>query len=87
MNFLTLKLYDFAKYDFKLSDVKAKEFVDIIKESLKPDNSLTANKQDIFELKLEIERTKSELYKWFLGSVILIVVMILGLYATIILKK
>ena len=46
-----------------------------------------ATKTDIKELELKIEQTKSELLKWFIGSFITLVIMIIGLFATILFKK
>jgi hypothetical protein len=39
------------------------------------------------KLELKIEQTKSELLKWFISGFITIVLMLMGLFATVVLRK
>ncbi len=87
MNTAQIKLYDLFRIDLKLSDEKAREFIQAVEETFQSDKGQTATKQDISEVKIEIEKTKSELLKWFVGLFITLVLMILGLYAAILLRK
>lgn len=80
MSNVTIKLYNILKNDLKLPDAKAEEFVQAINEVAEIDKGFIATKQDIKELELKIEQTKSELLKWFIGLFIALALMIIGLY-------
>jgi hypothetical protein len=101
---INIRLYELLKQEFKLSDIKAKEFAYSIKEVVNSElNEKTIEykssfKEDILNLELkltkEIAATRVDLsnkindqFKWFIGGFITIVVMIIGLFATIIFKK
>lgn len=90
MSTANITLYEILRTDLKLPDIKAKEFVDTLEQasndSLKSIYSDISTKKDIKELELKIEQSKSEMLKWFLGSFIVLVIMILGLYATFLLR-
>ena len=91
MSTANITLYEILRTDLKLPDIKAKEFVDTLEQansdSLKSMYSDVATKTDIKELELKIEQVKSDMLKWFIGSFIVLVLMILGLYAAILLKR
>lgn len=87
MNTANIKLYDLFRNDLKLNELKAREFVEAI------DNTISQEvRQDKFEVatkdfvKKEITEAKNGMIKWFVGFFITLVVMILGLYATILLR-
>lgn len=67
MNTVNLNLYNILKTDFKLSDAKAKEFVDAIREEVQNDikyeNSdfKSSVKEDFMRLEFKGEQTKLEL--------------------------
>ena len=67
MNTVNLNLYQILKTDFKLSDAKAKEFVNAIREEVQNDikyeNSdfKSTVKEDFLKLELKSEQNKSEL--------------------------
>jgi hypothetical protein len=97
MEAINIRLYEIFKQDFNLSDAKAKEFTQavatIAKE--KADETFESFKSSIREdflklemkLELKIEQTKTELLKWFIGGFITIVLMLIGLFATIVLRR
>ena len=87
MNTANLKLYDLFRNDLNLNEAKALEFIEAI------DNTISAEvKQDKTEIatkdfvKKEITEAKNDMIKWFVGLFITLALMILGLYATILLK-
>jgi len=92
MSSINIDLYTILKTDFKLSDAKAKEFAQAIKEEvqldLKYENSdfKSSVREDFLKLELKLEQNKSDILKWFIGLFITLFLMILGLYATILLK-
>ncbi len=67
MNTVNLNLYQILKTDFKLSDAKAKEFVDAIREEVKNDikyeNSdfKSALKEDFLKLELKFEQVNTKI--------------------------
>lgn len=67
MSTINLNLYQILKTDFKLSDAKAKEFVDAIREEVKNDikyeNSdfKSTVKEDFLKLELKIEQVNTKI--------------------------
>lgn len=67
MSTVNINLYNILKSDFKLSDAKAKEFVDAIREEVQNDikyeNSdfKSSVREDFLKLELKLEQNKSEL--------------------------
>jgi uncharacterized membrane protein YukC len=49
--------------------------------------TVVATKTDIAKLETKIAESKADLLKWFVGGFITIVIMLIGLFATIILRK
>lgn len=103
MSTVNINLYNILKSDFKLSDSKAREFIEAIREEVQTDikyensdfrSSVREDflklelklSNDIKEVRIEVKETKSDLLKWFIGLFITLFLMILGLYATILLK-
>lgn len=99
MSTVELTLYNLLKTDFKLSEEKALEFIKAIEKT--QENSLNYSmkefksefKDDFHRLDLKIEQLNTKIesinsttLKWFMGGFITIVLMILGLFATILLK-
>ena len=86
MNSINLSLYNFLKTEFKLSDAKAKEFAEALKEEIKNDikyenvDFKSAVREDFLKLELKIEQNKTELLKWFIGMFFALSLMIIGLY-------
>ena len=91
MSTANITLYEILRTDLKLPDIKAKEFVSTLEQAnndtLKAMYTDIATKTDIKELELKIEQVKSDMLKWFIGSFIVLVLMVLGLYAAILLKR
>ena len=92
MSSINLKLYNILKNDLNLSEDKAQAFAEAIKEEVINDIRSESSefkslfKDDFNRLGLKIEQSKSETLKWVLGIFITLVIMIFGLYATILLK-
>jgi CRISPR/Cas system-associated endonuclease Cas3-HD len=90
MNTINIKLYDTLRRELNLSEEKSRAITQAIEETLieelKNTDRQTATKIDIEQLRSEIKETKAELLKWFVGLFITIMLMVLGLYATILLK-
>ena len=94
---MNIRLYEIFKQDFNLSDVKAKELTQAVEAVAKEkaDSAFETYKSSIREdilklemkLELKIEQTKTDMLKWFIGGFITIVVMLIGLFATIVLRK
>jgi hypothetical protein len=96
MSTTEIKPYDFLRKDLKLDDNRAKIFTEILYESIKS-NTMRINTQykseiqsDLqkmeMQLRAEIKDTKTDMIKWFFAFFVTLVIMILGLYATILLK-
>ena len=85
-----IKLYDFFRKDLKLDDSRAKVFAEVLYESIENQtNKTTTIYRSIFKedmLNIKIADTKSEMIKWFFAFFVTLMLMILGLYATILLK-
>ena len=96
MSATEIKLYDFFRKDLKLDDVRAKYFTEILYESIENhSNGAVTEYKSIFKedlRKLELQLTslykdrKTDMLRWFFGFFVTLVLMILGLYATIIFK-
>ena len=99
-NTLNVELYDILKTDLKLSETKARAFTRAITNEIKNDIKLENSgftseiKEDFLKLDLQfeqlntkIEQSKNNTLKWFIGLFITLFIMILGLYATILLKN
>ncbi len=96
MSTTEIKLYDFFRKELKLDDNRAKIFTEILYESIES-NTVRFNTQykselqsDLqkmeMQLRTEIKDTKTDMIKWFFAFFVTLVIMILGLYATILLK-
>lgn len=96
MSATEIKLYDFFRKELKLDDNRAKIFTEILYESIES-NTVRFNTQykselqsDLqkmeMQLRTEIKDTKTDMVKWFFAFFVTLVIMILGLYATILLK-
>lgn len=82
--------------DLKLDDTRAKIFTEILYESIESNAARinTKYKSEIqsdlqkmeMQLRSEIKDTKTDMIKWFFAFFVTLVLMILGLYATILLK-
>ncbi|SHG27847.1 hypothetical protein SAMN05444372_10495 [Flavobacterium micromati] len=88
MSTLEINLYN--KLKVKLGEIEAKEllaFIDSRSEEkrLNADKFL-ATKQDVNDIRLEVKEVKTDMIKWFFAFFITLVIMILGLYGTILLK-
>jgi hypothetical protein len=96
MSATEIKLYDFFRKDLKLDDARAKVFTEVLYESIENTTAnVTANyKSEIqtdlhkmeLQLRTEIKDSKTDMIKWFFAFFVTLVLMILGLYATILLK-
>ena len=92
MSTTEIKLYDFFRKDLKLDDTRAKVFTDVLYESIENQANKTATeykslfKEDILKIEIKIEQSKSDMIKWFFAFFITLMLMILGLFATILLK-
>ena len=96
MSTTEIKLYDFFRKELKLDDNRAKIFTEILYESIES-NTVRFNTQykselqsDLqkmeMQLRTEIKDTKTDMIKWFFAFFVTLVIMILGLYGTILLK-
>ena len=96
MSTTKIKLHDFFRKDLKLDDNRAKVFTDVLYETIENQANKTATeyksffKEDMLKMEMqlrgEIKETKTDMIKWFFAFFITLVLMILGLYATILLK-
>jgi hypothetical protein len=92
MSATEIKLYDFFRKDLKLDDSRAKVFTEVLYESIETQTNKTATeykslfKEDLLKLDIKIAESKSDMIKWFGAFFATIMLMILGLYATILLK-
>ncbi|MEO0059996.1 MAG: hypothetical protein RLZZ312_1643 [Bacteroidota bacterium] len=96
MNTIGVKLYDIFRNDLKLTEDRAEIFAGVVKETTvnevnqKQTEFKSQIKEDLLKLELQlntkIEQSKSDMIKWFFAFFITLVLMILGLYATILLK-
>ena len=99
MSTTEIKLYDIFRNDLKLSDAKAKVFAEVVQETIEKEvtNQHTEFKSNLKEdfykidlkfeqLQLKISESKSDMIKWFFAFFVTLMLMVLGLYATIILK-
>jgi hypothetical protein len=88
MSTLEINLYNILKA--KIGEAEAKElieFIDFRSEEKRINlDKILATKQDITEVRLEIKEAKTDMIKWFFAFFITLVLMILGLYATVLLK-
>lgn len=78
------------KLKAKIGEAETKElleFIDLRSEEKRSNaDKILATKQDINDIRIEIKEVKTDMIKWFFAFFITLVVMILGLYATILLK-
>jgi hypothetical protein len=96
VNTIGVKLYDIFINDLKLTEDRAEIFAGVVKETTvnevnqKQTEFKSQIKEDLLKLELQlntkIEQSKSDMIKWFFAFFITLVLMILGLYATILLK-
>ena len=91
-----IKLYDFLRKDLNLDDNREKVFTEILFESIENKDNKTINeyksifKDDLQKLELllttQIKDSKTDMIKWFFAFFVTLVLIILGLFATILLK-
>ena len=78
------------KLKAKIGEAETKElleFIDLRSEEKRSNaDKILATRQDINDIRIEIKEVKTDMIKWFFAFFITLVVMILGLYATILLK-
>lgn len=96
MSTTEIKLYDFFRKYLKLDGNRAKIFTEILYESIESNaarintqykSELQADLQKMeMQLRSEIKDSKTDMTKWFFAFFVTLVLMILGLYATILLK-
>lgn len=96
MSATEIKLYDFLRKDLKLDDNRAKVFTEVLYESIEntAQNTVAKYKSELrfdlqkmeMQLRTEIKDSKTHMIKWFFAFFVTLVLMILGLYATILLK-
>ncbi len=88
MSTVEINLYN--KLKAKIGEAEAKELIEFIdfrsEEKRINSDKILATKQDITEVRLEIKEAKTDMIKWFFAFFITLVLMILGLYATVLLK-
>ncbi len=90
MSTINIKLYDFVKQEFKLSDEKALKFVEIIDEAVKEDLKVNSNefkslwKDDFHILDKRILESKNDMYKAvFLSSLDQLIAILGGVLAIV----
>ena len=90
MSTINIKLYDFVKQEFKLSDEKALQFVEIIDETVKEDLKVNTNefkslwKDDFHILDKRILESKNDMYKAvFLSSLVQLIAILGGVLAIV----
>lgn len=90
MSLIDIKLYDFVKQEFNLSDAKAKEFVEILDEVVKEDVKASTNdyksfwKDDFNLLDKRILKSKNDMYKaMFLSGVVQLIAILAGVLAIV----
>jgi hypothetical protein len=99
MSTTEIKLYDIFRNDLKLDDDRARIFAEVVQETIQNEVNhqnkeyRSQMKEDFFKVDMKIESlrgeikdSKTDMIKWFFASFITLVLMILGLYATILLK-
>ncbi|TRX36950.1 hypothetical protein FNW52_06845 [Flavobacterium sp. ZT3R18] len=96
MSTTEIKLYDIFRKDLKLDDDRARIFAEVVQETIQNEVRLQSTdyksqiKEDLLKLEMqlkgEIKDSKTDMIKWFFAFFITLVLMILGLYATILLK-
>lgn len=92
MNTTEIKLYDFFRKDLKLDDARVKVFTEVLYESIETQTNNTATeyksifKENLLKLDIKIAESKSDMIKWFFAFFVTLMLMILGLYATVLLK-
>lgn len=88
MSSIEINLYNRLKA--KIGEAETKELIEFIdfRSEQKRSNAdkILATKEDINNIRLEIKESKTDMIKWFFAFFITLVVMILGLFATILLK-
>ncbi len=96
MSTTEIKLYDIFRNDLKLDDDRARIFAEVVQETIQNEVNHQSTefksqiKEDFLKLEMqlkgEIKDSKTDMIKWFFAFFITLVLMILGLYATILLK-
>lgn len=96
MSSTEIKLYDFFRKDLKLDDSRAKVFTEVLYETIENQSNKTATefksifKEDLQRLELsmtnQIKDGKNDTIKWVFAFFVTLILMVLGLYATILLK-
>ncbi len=90
MSSVNIKLYDFVKQEFKLSEDKALKFVEILDEAVKEDIKVNAFefksiwKDDFHVLDKRILESKNDMYKAiFLSSLVQLIAILGGVLAIV----
>ena len=90
MSSINIKLYDFVKQEFKLSEDKALKFVEILDETVKEDIKINAFefrsiwKDDFHILDKRILESKNDMYKAiFLTSLVQLIAILGGVLAIV----
>jgi hypothetical protein len=96
MSTTEIKLYDIFRKDLKLEDDRARVFAGVILETIEKEVNhknieFKSNfKEDLLSLKIElkgdVKDSKTDMIKWIFAFFVAQSLMILGLYATILLK-
>ena len=96
MSTTEIKLYDIFRKDLKLDDNRARIFAEVVQETIQNEVNhqntefKSQIKEDLLKLEMqlkgEIKDSKTDMIKWFFAFFITLVIMILGLYATLLLK-
>jgi len=64
-----------------------KNYENLLHKDLEIIRGEMARKEDLVAIRTEIAQSKTDMIKWFFAFFVTLVLMILGLYATILLKK
>jgi hypothetical protein len=82
------KLYEVLAQKIGRSEAECLTYyVDVkVKDELNTKIEILATKEDVHALRNEVKDNTISMQKWLLGTFITLVIMILGLYATILLK-
>lgn len=80
------KLYEVLAQKIGRSEAECLTYYVDVKDGLNTKIEILATKEDVHALRNEVKDNTISMQKWLLGTFITLVIMILGLYATILLK-